>query len=229
MNNKNFGKRYNEVYKSGLQNSIWPWSSVVSLLHKLDQKIKGKVNLLEIGPGMGANINLIKSLNYDYYGIEFSSFAVEKIIHAHPDLSEKIVAGDFTKKINYFGNKKFDIILDRASLTCNSTSKIKNCIDLIGKNLNENGFFIGVDWYSSEHSAYLLGNKGEDEYSMIFKKYDDIFDPPRMHFSTKQHIFDLFQKYEIVHLEHNKRETMISDIIGLGAVASWNFIAMLKV
>ena len=224
MKNKSFGKRYNEVYKSGLQNSVWPWSSVVTLLHKLNQKIKGKVNILEIGPGMGANINLIKSLNYDYYGIEFSSFAVEKIINEHPELSERIVTGDFTEKINFFDNKKFDIILDRASLTCNPTSKIKNCIDLISKNLKKDGFFVGIDWYSTEHSGFKIGKPQEDEFSLTFSGDQLMFDPPRMHFSSESHIKELFSDFDIVHLEHSLMDIKSSKLSEITTLGSWNFV-----
>ena len=60
--------------------------------------------------------------------------SINEILNTHPDLVEKLMVGDFTKTISFF-DKKFDIILDRASLTCNPTSKIKNCIELIKKEL----------------------------------------------------------------------------------------------
>ena len=101
MNNKDFGNRYNSVYTAGMQKSIWPWSSVVTILHKLKSNLHSKAKILEIGCGMGANIKLIQSLGYEYYGIEFSDFAINEILSIHPELSDSIISGDFTKKISF--------------------------------------------------------------------------------------------------------------------------------
>ena len=100
----------------------------------------------------------IKSLGFEYYGIEFSRFAVDKIILSS-DLKNFIVEGDFTKDL-FFPDKKFEIILDRASLTCNPTSKIINSIELIKEKLaSKVAISLGIDWYSTEHSGFTkIGN-----------------------------------------------------------------------
>ena len=227
MKNKNFGNRYDEVYREGLQKSVWPWSSVVTILHKLKKYLNPNAKILEIGCGMGANIELIQSLEYEYFGIDFSPYAINEILNLHPELSSALVAGDFTKNISFFGNK-FDIILDRASLTCNPTSKIKNCIELIKKELITDGFFVGVDWYSTDHTGFKMGKSEEDEFSLIFDEKNSLFDPPRMHFSSKEHINDLFKEFEIIHFEHKLVKILKSKFSRPDCLASWNFVAQLK-
>ena len=227
MDNKDFGNRYNSVYEAGMQKSIWPWSSVVTILHKLKNSLNSKSKILEIGCGMGANIGFIQSLDYEFYGIDFSNFAVNSIIERYPELSGSVVTGDFTKKLP-FPKIKFDLILDRASLTCNPTSIIKDCIQLIKKGLIPSGYFVGVDWYSTEHSGFKEGRAQEDEFSLNFDEKDPSFDPPRMHFSNKEHIIDLFRDFEIIHLEHNLLETFASKFSRPNRIASWNFIAKLN-
>ncbi len=227
MENKNFGNRYDEVYREGLQKSVWPWSSVVTILHRLKKYLNPNAKILEIGCGMGANIELIQSLEYEYFGIDFSPYAINEIIKLHPELSGALVAEDFTKNISFFGNT-FDIILDRASLTCNPTSKIKNCIELIKKELITGGYFVGVDWYSTDHSGFKEGKSQEDEFSLIFSQEEPMFDPPRMHFSSEEHIQDLFKEFEIIHLEHKLVKTIKSKFSRQDCVASWNFVAQLK-
>ena len=55
--------------------------------------------ILEIGCGMGANIQLIQDLGYEFYGIDFSKFAINKILKEHQELSGSLKTGDFTKSI----------------------------------------------------------------------------------------------------------------------------------
>ena len=224
MSDKNFGNRYDEVYREGKQWSIWPWTSVVTILHKLKKVLNRDAIILEIGCGMGANIKLIQSLGYEFYGIDNSNFAIEKILKVHPELSGALKTGDFTKKIDFSGIK-FDLILDRASLTCNPTSKIKNCIKLIKYNLIHGGYFVGIDWYSTNHSEFYNGKAQEDEFSLYFDQKKSMFDPPMMHFSNKEHIFDLFKDFKIIHLEHDLKEVLISKHSIPDYIGSWNFIA----
>lgn len=224
MKNKDFGNRYDNVYRDGLQNSIWPWTGAVVTLNKLKRYLNPDAKILEIGCGMGANIQLIQSMGYKFYGIDFSKFAINEILEAHPELSGSLQTGDFTKSIK-FPDIKFDLILDRAGLTCNPTSKIKNCIKLIQDNLIPGGFFVGIDWYSTDHSEFKNGKAQEDEFSLNFIGSESMFDPPRMHFSSKEHIIDLFREFEIINLEHNLKEVSISFHSKPINIASWDFVA----
>jgi len=226
MNNTSFGKRYDKIYKNGLQKTVWPWTSVVTILYKLKKNLNPNAKILELGCGIGTNIKLIQSLGYEFYGIDFSNFAIQEVLKVHPELSSALKTADFTKKISFF-DKNFDLILDRASLTCNPTSSIKNCIELIKKDLIPGGYFVGVDWYSTDHSEFKKGKSQEDEYSLIFNKQNSIFDPPRMHFSDKKHIYDLFKDFKIIHLEHKSKEVLKSGFLIPNYVSSWDFIARL--
>ena len=63
-----FSNEWDVIYKDNSQLSIWPWSDLVSLVHKncksIITKRDGKV--LELGCGAGANIPLFLSLNLNY-------------------------------------------------------------------------------------------------------------------------------------------------------------------
>ena len=69
-----------------------------------------------------------------------------------------IVAGDFTKEIPF--DMDFDLILDRGSLTCNSTEDIKKSIDMVYEKLCQGGVFLGMDWFTDLHDAFR--NKPDD-------------------------------------------------------------------
>ena len=227
MNNTNFGNRYDEIYRNGMQKNVWPWTSVITIMHKLKKDLDPNSNILELGCGMGANIKLIQSLGYEYHGIDFSNYAINEIKKTNPDLSSALINADFTKKISFF-NKNFDLILDRASLTCNQTSSIRNSIELIKMDLVPGGYFVGIDWMSTDHSEFKKGEPQEDRFSRVFDKKQSIFDPPRMHFSDKQHIYDLFKDFKIIHLEHKLEEVLKSEFITPVSAYSWDFIARLN-
>ena len=60
MSHKNFDNRYDEVFREGKQWSIWPWTSVVTILHKLKKVLNRDAIILEIGCGMGANMSFME-------------------------------------------------------------------------------------------------------------------------------------------------------------------------
>ena len=152
-----FSNEWDGIYKDNSQLSIWPWSDLVSLVHRncksIITKRDGKV--LELGCGAGANIPLFISLNLNYHAIEGSNAIVERLKKKFPEIENNIVSGDFTLG-HSFGND-FDLIFDRASITHNSTKGIKNTLKIIADSLKPGGLFIGSDWFSTNHSDFNHG------------------------------------------------------------------------
>lgn len=140
----------------------------------------------------------------------------------YPRYAKNIIAGDFTKNIDF--SKSFDLIIDRASLTHNSTKAIRKTIKMIYEHLNTEGKFIGIDWFSTKHFCYKYGRDVEDRYT---KRADEGYfsDMGNVHFSDKEHILELFNNFEIEILE----EKVITKCIPENTVfASWNFVAKKK-
>ncbi len=135
-----FSTEWEDIYQSGAHESIWPWSDVVSLTHRYLRKKEGK-KVLELGCGAGANIPFYQSIGVRYYGIEGSVYQADLLKNRFQDENVTIVSGDFTKEIPF--DTDFDLILDRGSLTCNSTDDIKNAIDMIYEKLCGGG----IHWY----------------------------------------------------------------------------------
>ena len=103
------------------------------------------------------------SLEADYFGIEGSPTVVATLRDRYPSLKEKILLGDYTQAIPF--NYAFDLVIDRSSLTCTDSKSIEQCMELVAPRLRKGGKFIGVDWFSREHSEYLLGRDTDDEYT----------------------------------------------------------------
>lgn len=227
MNYTEFSNRYDEIYKSNLQNSTWPWSDLVSKVMYVRRQLPDRMKVLELGCGQGANISFFKGLGADYHSVEASSHTVNQLRKLYPDYAQNIRYGNFIEAD--YGEVKFDLVVDRASLTCNPSSEIRRCLQNLRKNWAPGGFFVGIDWYSVRHDEYNKGSSPDED--PFFKKFDletAFFHPPQMHFSDEEHLRSLFQDFEMLHLEE-KTTVHVHTFKNLPKViSSWNFVAQMK-
>ena len=120
-----FSSEWKKLYQEGTHMSVWPWSDLVSFVMRYVNFEEKDYRVLELGCGAGANIPLFVSLGVDYHAIEGSRTIVSKLHKKHRSLQNNIVVGDFTQTLPA---GKFDLIVDRASLTLNdmSATQIRN-------------------------------------------------------------------------------------------------------
>jgi len=219
-----FSKEWDKRFKENTHMSIWPWSNLVSYVMRYAKPDKPKFKVLELGCGFGANVPFFESLKVTYYAIEGSETIVKKLHQKYPHLKGRIKLGDFTR--NFYFEQKFDLIVDRSALTHNSTVAIKKGIENIYKHLSKNGRYIGIDWFSTNHSEYQNGMPTDDIYTRTNYTEGNFANVGRVHFSDKAHLLDLFHQFEIIVMEHNivKREIPDEDL----TLAFWNLVAMEK-
>ncbi|HTC00536.1 MAG TPA: class I SAM-dependent methyltransferase [Ferruginibacter sp.] len=217
----NFSKEWENTYKAGAHTSIWPWSDLVSFVMRYAKPNKSTYKVLELGCGPGANIAFFKSLDIEYFAIEGSESIVNSLHKKYPELKRNILPGDFTNSIAFDG--KFDLIIDRASLTHNTTNAIKNALKLVSEKLLPGGVFIGIDWFSTEHSDYKKGRSGDDQYTRTGMQEGQFVGLGRVHFSDQKHIEDLFKDYVFITMQHKTVRTTIPG--NNHTFASWNFAA----
>lgn len=218
---------WNNLYKKGKQDSKWPWSEVVSLVYiYFYQSIKKrkKIKILELGSGYGANIPFFLDLGFNYFGIESSRVAVNLILKRFPSLRGKMIVGDFTKKISH--KHKFDLIIDRGSMTHNSTSSIKKAVKIMKKTLKPNGIYICVDWFSTNHGDYLNGKMQEDKYTRKnfvgqFNFYKGI-----IHFADKKILNFFFKDWHLLQLQEKQVNRIIPK--NKTKLAFWTIVARKK-
>ena len=181
----NFSVEWDSIYKEGKQLAIWPMSDLVSYVMRHAKPSGNQFRVLEIGCGAGANIPFFLSLGVEYFGVEGSSFIVDSLIKRFPMLSDSIKCGDFTIKIPFEG--QFDLVVDRSSLTHNSTDAIKKCLNIVSKRLKVGGKYIGIDWFSTNHSEYNKGIVAVDNNTKTDFKNGQFKDVGNVHFSDKTH------------------------------------------
>jgi len=219
----NFSKEWNHAYETNTNLSIWPWTDLISYIKRF-VKLNKNSKVLELGCGAGANIPFFLSLGIQYYAIDGSEITIKRLKEKFPELKDRLVVEDFTEKIPFL--EHFDLIIDRSSLTHNSTKEISNCITLIEDNLTDSGMFIGIDWFSTKHSDYQYGEKLEDDFTRFNFKLGQFKNIGIVHFSNKIHLQNLFKEFKFKILEHKiiKQEIPSEN----QTFASWNFIVQKK-
>lgn len=219
-----FSTEWENLYSSSSHMSIWPWSDLVSYVHRYAGPSKGYSRVLELGCGAGANIPFFLNIGADFYSIEGSESAVGNLLRIYPQLENKVLVGDFTKSLMFSG--AFDLVIDRASLPHNETCAITHTLSLIYDGLRDGGKFIGIDWFSDRHAD---ANRGDpiDEHTRCNLPLDShLSGTGVVHFFSEEHIRKVLEHagFKIEILEHKLVERRIpNNGIQLGW---WNFVAV---
>jgi SAM-dependent methyltransferase len=183
-----FSEEWETRFSQGKNHSLYPWTDLLTYISKYGYLEKGD-KVLELGPGVGANIPFFLARGAEYYAIEGSKTAVSEIIKRFPNLEGKVIVGDFTQNIPFQHGFKF--IIDRGSITHNNSIGIQKALKMIHDKLMDDGKYFGIDWFSWVNGERLKGKNEDDIYTYSFKdgKYEN---HGNVHFSTKSHIFELF-------------------------------------
>lgn len=207
---------WEDQYKQGKQDCIFPFTDLVSLVYRHVTPFPG-MKVLELGCGTGTNIPLFRQLGSDYYGIEGSASAVETLIKRHPEYKTKIITGDFTKVLPE--NIKFDLIVDRSALTHNTTEDIINTLNNLYNIMASPAHYIGVDWFSISHSDYNEAATVVDDHTLsgLGGQFKDI---GRVHFSTETHLKYLFKMFTIKALNYKLTVSQLDN-----RVATYDIVA----
>lgn len=219
----NFSTEWEEQYKANAHMSRWPWSDLVSMVHRYASPNDGYSKILELGCGAGANIPFFLSIGVDYSTIDGSHTAVSMIRDNFPEIADKVAVGDFTKSLPF--PKDFDLVVDRSSLISNDNNAMLDGLRLASEHMTANGRFIGIDWFSDEHEGADLGDKTDSHTRNNFPPSSDLANIGQIHFCDKAHLIELLNKagLSVIHLEHKTIETHLTDN---GAKrAWWNFVA----
>lgn len=184
---------WENLYKSKMHRSIWPWDDVIKFTKKYYKKNKNSI--LELGCGYGANIPFFLHEKFNYYGIDFSEFAINYLKRKFPLIRDKLYKSDLNK-FNYdILKKKFDLILDRGTLTHFKDDDIKKLFQKLFKITNKNSIVICCSLYSDK-CEILKKNKNKNFFSKgMFK------DVGYINFFNKKKLNKIFSDWEILFME----------------------------
>jgi 2-polyprenyl-3-methyl-5-hydroxy-6-metoxy-1,4-benzoquinol methylase len=162
MQSRTIDPIWEEKYSSG-HAQYYPWDHVVSFIYNYFPKNKSKknINILEVGCGTGSNLWFAAREGFKVFGIDASESAIEfaKERFGKENLQADLRVGDFCDLP--FDNDMFDLVIDRAAITCCSFSDAKRVVSQISKKINKTGKFL-FNPYSKAHSSYSSGILKED-------------------------------------------------------------------
>lgn len=220
-----FAVEWEEIYRQGGQNSVWPWSDLVSYVMRYARPDHGSYRVLELGFGAGANISFFLSVGADYHGTEGSATAVEKVRARFAGaVNFNVACCDFTKTIPFDG--PFDLVVDRSSLTHNDLDSIRGCLQRLNSLMRSRAKFIGIDWFSTENTEFRSGTQLGDYYTRSGFSSGQFKDIGVVHFSDKQHLLGLLTTtgFEVERLEHKQSDVVFPE--DKSRMAWWNFVAV---
>jgi SAM-dependent methyltransferase len=215
-----FSPEWDQRYRENTQLSVWPWSDLISHVRRNCRRLDAQSRVLELGCGAGANIPFFLSLGVQYHALEGSPSMVQRLHNRFPDLSQTILAADFTLAMPF--EPGFDLVVDRASLTHNDTMAISRCLELVWSAMKPGAYFIGIDWFSTQFSEYPLGSPETDSFTRGNYDRGPFEGVGRVHFSDEVHLRELFARFEIILLEE-KIVRQFEPNEG-GQFAAWNLV-----
>jgi SAM-dependent methyltransferase len=218
-----YSKEWDRAFEANTHISLWPWSDLVSYVHRYAKPDSGYRRVLELGCGVGANIPLFLKLGVDYAAIEGSEAAVRRLHQAYPELADRIIVGDFTQAIPFRG--PFDLIVDRSAITHNTTEAISRALGMAFDLLRSGGKLLGINWFSTDHPDAQSGN-ALDSHTKTDLTTGQFAGIGAVHFSDKDHIVGLLTAAGFIldRLEHKRTEIVVPT--STGPLGWWNFVAV---
>lgn len=220
-----FSTEWERIYSQEMQNSIWPWSDLVSHVMRYAPPKGESFRVLELGFGAGANVAFFSSLGLEYFGTEGSQSAMKRVALRFANQPRITLACcDFTREIPFAG--PFDLVVDRSSLTHNNTAAIRGCLLNVGALMRPGAKFIGIDWFSTDNPQFLAGRDLGDHHTRGDFKSGQFEGVGAVHFSDQEHLMDLFSSsgFEMERLEHKHCDEVMPK--AGGRMAWWNFVAV---
>ncbi|MDX1903376.1 MAG: class I SAM-dependent methyltransferase [Thermonemataceae bacterium] len=214
----------NEIYSQGQHLNKYPYDNVVSFIFRNypRDKPKNEVAILEIGSGAGNNLWFAAKEGFNVVGIDGSQSAIEfaKKRFETESLKAEFWVGDFTDLP--FKDNNFDLVIDRASLTCCGWEDIKKAVGEVHRVLVKSGkFFTNV--YSVSHSSADSGIKNNDG-TRSSMKMGSLAGIEHIYFFKEDEFDDLFGKgWKILSKKHKVIHDLENKSIGIHA--EWEIIA----
>lgn len=158
-----FDPIWNQIYGEERQLNRYPWDRVVSFVyrHYPREKPRAAVSILEVGCGAGSNLWFAAREGFSVAGIDGSpravAYARDRL--AAEGLAGDLRVGDFTRLP--FAGSTFDLVVDRAALTCAGWSAARQAVAEIHRVLVAGGKLLFTP-YSDRHSSFAAGRPAPD-------------------------------------------------------------------
>lgn len=201
---------WENIYSRGDPLNRYPYDSVVTFIYRNYPRDKERkdIKILEVGCGAGNNLWFASREGFDVTGIDISKSAID---YAKKRFEDENLTGNFLvsgfEKLP-FDNEEFDIIIDRAALSCISFSECRLAINEINRVLKVDGKFF-FNPFSDNHSSCVSGRyKSDGVTTCIEEGINTVGD---VCFYGKRDIYQLFtEKWEIQSIQHTENVEQVN-------------------
>ncbi len=156
-----FDPIWDAIYQEGRQVNRCPFDSVVSFVFRNipEGKPHRKIDILEVGCGAGNNLWFLAREGFRVAGVDMSAKAVELARERFRSerLKGELRRADFTSLP--FRDERFDLVVDRAALTCCDLEAATRAVQEIRRVLKPYGRML-FNPYSSFHSSFAASRRG---------------------------------------------------------------------
>jgi len=163
MSTQTFDPIWNELYGCGEGLNKYPWDAVVSFVFRNypRNKAREEVRILEIGCGTASNLWFAAREGFQVAGVDGSISAIEfaRKRFADEGLVADLRVADFTSLP--FADETFDLVIDRAALSCCGLSAAKAAVSEVRRILVPRGRFF-CNPYSDTHGSRVSGRPVSD-------------------------------------------------------------------
>ncbi|MCL2459744.1 MAG: class I SAM-dependent methyltransferase [Euryarchaeota archaeon] len=159
------------IYSEGAQLNRYPFDFVVSFVFNNypREKKRAEIEILEVGCGAGNNLWFCAREGFSVTGLDSSQSAIE---YAQKRFDEECLSGKFIEggfeQIQHM-ERTFDIVIDRAALSCVPFHLARTHINSIKEILLPEGKFLFTP-YSDRHGMCVSGEFREDGLSINMKR-----------------------------------------------------------
>jgi len=192
MNNRvSFDPVWEQKYEQGHEQR-YPWDTVVSFVFRNSprDKPRNEVSILEVGCGTAANLWFAAVEGFRVAGVDGSIHAITKARRRFADekLEGEFRVEDFTSLS--FDDDSFDLVIDRAALTCCGATGLTSAVNEIHRVLHPGGKFF-FNPYASNHSCAKFGRIGPDGVVLDITE-GSLAGAGQIHFVRREEIDELF-------------------------------------
>lgn len=194
---------WEEMYSKGRALNRYPFDMVVQFIYRNypRSKPRAETRILEIGCGVGNNLWFAAREGFNVTGVDVSPSAIK---YARERFAEDGLNGDFQVAdfIDLsFPDGVFDLVFDRAAITCTTFGSTQQIIAKIHRMLKLGGKFF-FNPYSDHDSSFVGGKLSPDGRTIDITAGTKIGIGP-IYFYSKRDILTLFAKHwKLVSLRH---------------------------
>ena len=211
-----FDKKWeSQIYKKKRQINKYPFHNLVAAINRLYKNKKiNNLNVLDLGCGTGNNLKFLIDFGFEKVtGVDGSRSAIliaKKFVNSKKC---KFYISDF--KNFEFKKNKYDLIIDRGSLTHNKKKFVKSIFNKSFEGLKKGGYLISYV-FSKKHSEFKKQKKNN-----AFKKTMGVNSQMVASFFEHSEIEEMFKKLKIISLSESTEKNFINKY----STSYWHVIA----